>query len=78
MPYYLVNINSYMFSVLFFLLKNTVLSDVRLRRMVSSNIIQKVDILCCQGLRHKLGLPFMVNVHVQMHVHNALLVTTHV
>jgi len=56
-PFYLVNINSYIFSILFFLLKGTVLGDARLKRIIYSNISLKVDLSSYQGLRHKLSLP---------------------
>lgn len=77
-PFYLVNINSYIFSILFYLLKGTVLGDARLKRIIYSNISLKVDLSSYQGLRHKLSLPCMVREHVQMRVLNVLLVLMHV
>lgn len=56
-PYYLAQINIYNFSVLFFLLKYLVVSDVRIKRRVESNISKKIDLQGFSGLRHKLCLP---------------------
>lgn len=77
-PFYLANINSYIFSILFYLLKGTVLGDARLKRIIYSNITLKVDLSSYQGLRHKLSLPFMAKEHVQMHVLSVLLALMHV
>lgn len=66
-PFYLVDLNSYNFFILFFLLKNLVISDVRIRRMVESNISKMIDLQGHKGARHKLCLPFVGNVHELMH-----------
>lgn len=45
---------------MFFLLKNLVISDVRIKRKVESNINKKIDLNSYSGVRHKLCLPFEV------------------
>lgn len=77
-PYFFSYMNTYIFSILFFLLKGTVLGDARLKRIIHSNIALKVDISSYQGLRHKLSLPSMVNAHVRMRAPNVFLVLIHV
>lgn len=71
-PYYLMNINGYNFSILFFLLKGLVVSEVRIKREIESNINSKIELNSYEGVRHKLYLPFVVNVHEQMLVHNVV------
>ena len=71
-PYYLMNINGYNFSILFFLLKGLVVSEVRIKRQIESNINLKIELNSYEGVRHKLYLPFVVSVHVLMHVHNVV------
>lgn len=71
-PYYLAQINTYNFSVLFFLLKYLVVSDVRIKRRVESNISKKIDLQGFSGLRHKLCLPYVDKGRVLMLVHNVI------
>lgn len=71
-PYYLAQINIYNFSVLFFLLKYLVVSDVRIKRRVESNISKKIDLQGFSGLRHKLCLPYVGKERVLMLVHNVI------
>lgn len=51
------NLNAYNASVCFFLLKNLCLSEVRLKRIVSNNIKNLININSYKGLRHKTFLP---------------------
>lgn len=71
-PYYLMNINGYNFSVLFFLLKGLVVSEVRIKRQIESNINSKIELNSYEGVRHKLYLPFVVKEHELMHVRNVV------
>lgn len=66
--YYLADINLYNFALMFFLLKNLVISDVRIKRKVESNINKKIDLNSYSGVRHKLCLPYVVKELVQMRV----------
>ena len=56
-PFYFNKITPYHFSIIHFLLKNLVLSDKRLERVVSFNILRKVNIKSIKGIRHSLSLP---------------------
>lgn len=49
--------NFYNFSIVFFLLKNLSLSEVRLQRIVRNNIKNLIDINSYAGARHMLNLP---------------------
>lgn len=71
-PYYLMNINGYNFSILFFLLKGLVVSEVRIKRQIESNINSKIELNSYEGVRHKLYLPYVVKEHVLMRVHNVV------
>lgn len=71
-PFFLRNLNAYNFSIIFYLLKNLVVSDVRIKRRISFDISKLQDILSHKGIRHKLCLPFMVSVLVQMLLHNVV------
>jgi len=50
-------LNFYNFSIIFFLLKNLSLSEVRLQRIVRNNIKNLIDINSYAGARHSLNLP---------------------
>jgi len=56
-PFFINNLNFYNFSVIFFLLKNLTLSEVRLKRYVANNIKFLRDINSYKGVRHSLHLP---------------------
>ena len=56
-PFFIINLNFYNFSIVFFLLKNLSLSEVRLQRIVHNNIKNLVDINSYAGERHSLNLP---------------------
>lgn len=71
-PYYLMDINRYNFLVLFFLLKGLVVSEVRIKRQIESNINSKIELNSCKGFRHKLYLPFVDNVLELMLVHSVV------
>lgn len=47
----------YNFSGILFLLKNLTLSEIRLKRMVRTNILKLTNINTYVGLRHSLSLP---------------------
>lgn len=69
-PFYLANINGYNFSILFFLLKGLVVSEVRIKRQIESNINNKIELNSYEGVRHKLYLPCVVKGLVLMQEHN--------
>jgi ribosomal protein S13 len=71
-PFCLRNLNVFNFSIIFYLLKNLVVSDVRIKRRISFDISKLQDNLSHKGIRHKLCLPFMASVLVQMHLHNVV------
>jgi len=73
-PCSLSGINSYMFSIICFLLKGFVVGDARIKRAIYSNINLKVELNSYQGARHKYNLPYMVSVLVLMHVLNVFYV----
>lgn len=56
-PFFINNLNFYNFSIVFFLLKNLSLSEVRLQRVVRNNIRNLIDINSYVGVRHSLNLP---------------------
>jgi len=56
-PFFLQNINSYYFSILSFLLKGFVVSDVRIKRRINMSINKLVDNGSYIGMRHSLTLP---------------------
>lgn len=56
-PFFINNLNSYRFSLVFFLLKNLTLSEVRLKRTVRNNIQHLSDISSYAGARHFMNLP---------------------
>lgn len=62
----------YNFSVIFFLLKGLVTSDVRIKRNIDMQITILKNNLSYKGIRHSLCLPYAVNVRVQMLVHNVV------
>lgn len=51
------NLNSYQFSLLFLLLKGYVISDVRIKRRINTNINLMINNGSYTGIRHKLSLP---------------------
>lgn len=71
-PFYLNKINAYNYGIIVFLLKFLVVSDVRIKRRVDFDIAKMVDTSSVKGLRHKLCLPFTVNVRILMLVRNVL------
>lgn len=48
------------------------MSDVKIKRRISMSINKLIDINSYVGLRHKLTLPFMVNVQDLMLIHNVV------
>jgi len=56
-PFFINNLNFYNFSIVFFLLKNLSLSEVRLQRLISNNIKTLIDLNTYVGVRHSLNLP---------------------
>jgi len=56
-PFFINNLNFYNFAIIFFLLKNLTLSEVRLKRIISNNIKNLLDINSYAGARHSLNLP---------------------
>lgn len=64
--------NLYYFSILSFLLKGFVVSDVRIKRRITLDIQRLMDIDSYIGLRHRLTLPFMDNVQGQMPIRNVV------
>lgn len=56
-PFFINNLNLYNFSLIFFLLKNLTLSEVRLKRVIGNNIKNLSDIVSYAGARHTLNLP---------------------
>jgi len=50
-------LNFYNFGLIFFLLKGFTLGEARLKRFVSSNISNLLDINSYAGLRHSMHLP---------------------
>lgn len=56
-PFFINNLNAYYFTLLSFLLQGSVLSTVRLQRVVSTNIQRLIDSGAYRGHRHALFLP---------------------
>jgi len=56
-PFFLKNINIFNFSLLLFLLKNLVISEVRIRRKSDMDINRLIDCISYRGIRHKMCLP---------------------
>jgi len=56
-PFFIKNINSYYFSIIVYLLKGIVISDVRIKRRIDLNINKLIDIVSYRGVRHKMSLP---------------------
>lgn len=56
-PYFINNINSYQFSLITFLLKNLIVSEVRIKREIEVNILRLTDSFSYRGARHKMCLP---------------------
>lgn len=56
-PFNINNLNYYNFNILFFLLNKSIISDVRVKRFISSNINKLIDMACYKGIRHKDFLP---------------------
>ena len=56
-PYYFNKINSYNFSLITFLLKILVISDVRIKKEIQFRITRLKDLNCVRGLRHRMSLP---------------------
>lgn len=56
-PYFINNLNFYNFSVIYFLLKNLSLSEVRLKRVIRNNIKNLYNMKSYKGIRHFLNLP---------------------
>jgi len=56
-PFFLQNINSYYFSILSFLLKGFIVSEVRIRRRINISISKWVDNGSYIGMRHSSTLP---------------------
>ena len=56
-PYFLKNLSLYHFSLIFFLLKGLVISDVRIKRRIDSRIQLMILNSSYWGCRHKLCLP---------------------
>jgi len=56
-PYFFNNLNHYNYSILFYLLKNLIISDVRIKRFVELDISNLVNISSYKGIRHNLCLP---------------------
>ena len=48
-PYFLTNINNYQFSLVFILLKGYVISDVRIKRRINTNINLMINMVLIQG-----------------------------
>jgi ribosomal protein S13 len=69
-PFYLNKITPYYFSLIHFLLKHLIISDVRIKRFMEFNIARKINSKHIKGIRHMLSLPFMDNELVQMQAHN--------
>jgi ribosomal protein S13 len=65
-PFFINNLNQYNFSLIYFLLKNFTLSELRLRRVVQTNIKKLYSMRAYRGVRHFLNLPFVVIERVQM------------
>jgi small subunit ribosomal protein S13 len=49
--------NVYNFMIIIFLLKGFVISDVRIKRRIDSNINFLIDVNSYKGVRHKMTLP---------------------
>jgi small subunit ribosomal protein S13 len=56
-PFFIDNLNFYKFFLLSFLLKYLVLSEVRVQRVISSQIRELIAINSYRGLRHRDFLP---------------------
>jgi len=55
-PFFLRNISSYHFTLIFFLLKGLVISDVRIKRRINYNINIMINNGSYVGIRHKFNL----------------------
>lgn len=56
-PFFINNLNFYNFSLIFFMLKSITLSEVRLKRVISANIKNLIDVNSYRGARHAMFLP---------------------
>ena len=56
-PFFTINLNSYRFRLIFYLLKSFVCSDIRIKRVIDYNISILEGISCYKGQCHKLFLP---------------------
>jgi small subunit ribosomal protein S13 len=56
-PFFVSNLNFYKFSIVSFLLNNLVISQVRVNRLIRSNIIKLIDMKSRRGSRHKDCMP---------------------
>jgi small subunit ribosomal protein S13 len=51
------NINAYNINIILYLLKGSVVSDARIKRVIENNITRLISIESYRGSRHKLVLP---------------------
>lgn len=56
-PFYLNKINLYRYELIVYLLRASVISDVRIKRFIEFNITKYINIGCNRGIRHVLCLP---------------------
>jgi small subunit ribosomal protein S13 len=56
-PYKIKNLNNYNINFLIYILKNLVLSNTRLKRIIDNNITRLINISSYRGVRHNLNLP---------------------
>lgn len=56
-PFFIDDLNIYNFKLIFFLLKNYIVTDVKLIRFHSANILKLVNFKHYRGFRHSLRLP---------------------
>ncbi len=56
-PFNINNLNYYNFNILFYLLNKSMVSDVKVKRFINSNINRLMDIQCYKGFRHRDYLP---------------------
>lgn len=56
-PFFVGNLNFYSFLLVSFLLKNLVLSEERVRRILNLRIRELISLDCYRGLRHRDYLP---------------------
>lgn len=56
-PFYFNKITPYYFGLIHFLLKNLIISDVRIKRFMEFNIARKINAKHIKGIRHMLALP---------------------